>query len=217
MIADLHTGSAHVPLSKVARVVERVNQERPDLVALVGDYADARAEVDPLELGAALGRLEAPLGVVAVLGNHDWVVGGRAMAEALRRTGIVVLENDALELGRGLWVGGVADASRREPDLPATFVGVPDGAPVVLLSHDPDVFPHVPRRVSLTLSGHTHGAQVNIPVVREHAIPSRFGARYAGGVFEEDGRILFVSRGVGTGRLPVRFLAPPEVALLELR
>ena len=87
---------------------------------------------------------------------------------------------------------------------------------MLLLSHNPDLFPDVPERVALTLSGHTHGAQVDLPVVRDRMTPSRFGARYAGGIFEEGGRVLFVSRGVGTSSLPVRFLAPPEVAMLEL-
>jgi uncharacterized protein len=221
VISDLHTGAPHVPLDKVHRVVERVSREGPDVVALLGDYADPRVlgatRVSPEELAGALGELSAPLGVVAVLGNHDWVEGGPAMAAALRNAGIVVLENNAVEVGRGLWVAGVADASERTPSVSESLAPVPDDAPVILLSHDPDVFPRVPARVALTLSGHTHGAQVDLPLVREKATPSRFGARYAGGLFDEDGRLLFVSRGVGTSWLPVRFLAPPEVALLELR
>ena len=220
VIADLHTGAPHVSLSKVRRVVTRVNRERPDLVALLGDYVDFRvagATRIPMEaVASALGRLSAPLGVVAVLGNHDWTEGGREMASALRGAGVTVLENDAISVERGLWVAGVADAGSRQPDLPAALAAPPADAPVVLLSHNPDVFRYVTERVSLTLSGHTHGAQVDLPFVRDRMTPSRFGAHYAGGVFEERGRLLFVSRGVGTSRLPVRFRAPPEVALLEL-
>jgi uncharacterized protein len=119
-------------------------------------------------------------------------------------------------VGRGLRVAGVADAGKRQPDLEAALAAVPQDAPVLLLSHNPDVFPEVPERVSLTLSGHTHGAQVDVPLVRDRVTPSRYGAHYAGGVFAEGGRVLFVSRGVGTSGLPVRFRAPPEVALLEL-
>jgi uncharacterized protein len=221
VISDLHTGAPHVPVEKVERVVARVGEEAPDLIALLGDYADPRvmgaSPVRPEDVAGALGRLEAPLGVLAVLGNHDWAEGGREMAAALRTAGVVVLENDATEAGRGLWVAGVADARTRRVDLAVALSGVPSDAPLLLLSHDPDVFPRVPARVALTLSGHTHGAQVDLPLVRERVTPSRFGARYAGGVFEEDGRLLFVSRGVGTSGLPVRFLAPPEVALLTLR
>jgi predicted MPP superfamily phosphohydrolase len=220
VIADLHTGAPHVSLSKASRVVTRVNSERPDLVALLGDYVDPRVTgATPVPIAAiasALGRLEAPLGVVAVLGNHDWVEGGREMAAALREAAVTVLDNEAVPVGRGLWVAGVADAGVRQPDLGAALAAPPAHAPVLLLSHNPDVFPEVPERVSLTLSGHTHGAQVDLPLVRDRVTPSRFGAHYAGGVFEERDRLLFVSRGVGTSRLPVRFLAPPEVALLEL-
>jgi predicted MPP superfamily phosphohydrolase len=221
VISDLHTGAPHVPLDKVALVVDRVNRERPDLVALLGDYADPRVvgadPVSPREVAAALGRLSAPLGLVAVLGNHDWAEGGREMTVALRDAGVTVLENEAVEVSRGLWVAGVADAMERRPDLAAALSAVPEDAPVILLSHDPDVFPRVPARAALTLSGHTHGAQVDLPILRHRWTPSRFGAHYAGGVFQEDGRVLFVSRGVGTSRLPVRFRAPPEVAMLELR
>jgi uncharacterized protein len=220
VIADLHTGAPHVSLSKLNGVVARVNAESPDLIALLGDYVDPRvAGATPVPIPAvasALGGLEAPLGVVAVLGNHDWAEGGREMAAALRGAGVTVLENDATAVGRGLWVAGVADAGLRQPNPAAALDAVPDEAPVLLLSHNPDVFPEVPERVSLTLSGHTHGAQVDLPLVRDRVTPSRFGAHYAGGVFEESRRLLFASRGIGTSRLPVRFMAPPEVALLSL-
>jgi uncharacterized protein len=219
-IADLHTGAGHVSLGKTRRVVARVNRERPDLIALLGDYVDPRGpgatEVPKAAVASELGRLRAPLGVVAVLGNHDWAEGGREMASALRQAGVRMLENEAVDVGRGLWVAGVADAGTRQPDVAAALSAAPADAPVLLLSHNPDVFPEVPGRVSLTLSGHTHGAQVDLPLVRDRVTPSRFGAHYAGGVFEERDRLLFVSRGVGTSGLPVRFMAPPEVAVLEL-
>jgi len=221
VIADLHTGAPHVSLSKVERVVARVNRERPDLIALLGDYVDRRVTgattVPVASVASALGRLEAPLGAVAVLGNHDWTEGGREIAAALREVGVPVLENDAVAVGRGLWVAGVADAGVRRPDLEAALAPPPPSSPVLLLSHNPDLFPEVPEHVALTLSGHTHGAQVDLPVVRDRVTPSRYGAHYAGGIFREGGRLLFVSRGVGTSGIPARFLAPPEVAMLELR
>ena len=105
------------------------------------------------EVASALGPLEAPLGVVAVLGNHDWLEGGRELVSALAEAGATVLENEAVSVGRGLWVAGVADAGRRRPDLTAALAAPPADAPVLLLSHNPDVFPRVPERVALTLSG----------------------------------------------------------------
>jgi uncharacterized protein len=221
VIADLHVGAPHVTLDKVARVVARVNRERPDLVALLGDYRDSNVAggtaVDAGAVARELGRLTAELGVVAVLGNRDWAEGGRATATALRSAGITVLENRAEAVSPEVWVAGVADAAAREARVGEALSAVPEDAGVLLLSHNPDVFPRVPARVALTLAGHTHGAQVDLPLVRERMTPSRYGARYAGGLFREGGRLMFVSRGIGTSTLPVRFLAPPEVALLELR
>jgi uncharacterized protein len=222
-ISDLHTGAPHVDVAKVDRLVERMNRARPDLVALLGDYADPEValghRVEPADVAAALAKLEAPLGRYAVLGNHDWHEHGATMPRALRDHGVTVLENDALEIGGApspLWVAGVADAMTRTPSLDQALAVVPADHPVLLLSHDPDVFPHVPTRVALTLSGHTHGAQVDLPVVRDRVTPSEHGAHYTKGHQIEGGRHLFVSAGVGTSRLPVRFRARPEIALLEL-
>jgi predicted MPP superfamily phosphohydrolase len=85
-----------------------------------------------------------------------------------------------------------------------------------VLTHNPDVFPEIPDRISLTLAGHTHGGQVNLPIIGRLVVPSQFGQRYAYGLVEENGRKLFVTSGIGTSILPVRFRVPPEVALLTL-
>ena len=84
------------------------------------------------------------------------------------------------------------------------------------MAHEPDLFPSIPERVSLTLSGHTHGGQVKIPFDGRPIVPSRYGDRYAYGLIVENGRRLFVSSGIGTSILPVRFLVPPEISILEL-
>jgi uncharacterized protein len=131
---------------------------------------------------------------------------------------ITVLEDEAVAFAapREVWVAGVADPRERDPDLEAVLAPVPEGAPTLLLTHDPDVFPQVPRGVALTLAGHTHGGQVDLPLMRRWAIPSRFGDRYSGGHVEEGGRHLYVSRGVGTAGLPLRFRSPPEISVLTL-
>ena len=94
---------------------------------------------------------------------------------------------------------------------------MPEHAAVLMFSHQPDLFPRVPERVALTLSGHTHGGQVAVPQARARWTPSRFGERYTGGHVVEGGRHLYISKGIGTSRLPIRLGAPPEVVLLELR
>ena len=218
VVADLHAGAPQIDEERIERIVARVNRERVDLVALLGDYVDhevALAEkIDPAVIAGLLSDLDAP--AVAVLGNHDWAHTGPRMGQALRDAGITLLENQAIEHG-GFWIAGLGDLIKREADLEGTLAQVPDGAPVLLFSHNPDVFPRVPASVALTLSGHTHGAQVDIPVLRDKFTPSRFGARYTGGHIEEDGRHLFVSDGIGTSRLPVRFRAKPKLPVLELR
>jgi hypothetical protein len=223
VVSDLHTGAPHVDARRVERMVARLNREAPDLVALLGDYADPAVtgghRVEPEEIARVLAGLRAPLGRFAVLGNHDWHEHGGAMPRALRGEGITVLENDATRAegaAAPLWVAGVADATTRTPRLDETLAVVPGDQPVLLLSHNPDVFPHVPARVALTLAGHTHGAQVDLPLVRDKVTPSAHGARYTNGHQVEGGRHLFVSPGVGTSRFPIRFRARPEIQLLRL-
>jgi uncharacterized protein len=217
--SDFHAGAPHAGEKKLAQVVERLNEEAPDAILLLGDFIDAHplwgGRVTPEEIAHELALLRAPLGVFAVLGNHDWKQAGHDMWRALEDAGIEVLENRAVKAG-DFHVAGLADLRCRRPDLPATLATVGPREPVVLLAHDPDVFPYVPDRVALTLSGHLHGGQVAIPVIRRPAIPSRYGERYARGHVVEDDRHLFVSSGVGTSGLPLRLLAPPEVVVLEL-
>ena len=225
VLSDLHAGVPHAGLPVVERAVAALNEHAPDVHLLLGDFLDSsqilRREVAPDRVAAALAGLAAPLGSFAVLGNHDWRNSGAAMWRALARAGIGVLEERAVELvapGRGpFWLAGLGDLRHRRPDVLRTLAAVPPGAPVLLLSHDPDVFPQVPERVSLTLSGHTHGGQVAIPLLRRPLLPSRFGERYARGLIEEEGRLLLVTSGIGTSGLPVRLLAPPEVLVLTLR
>lgn len=218
--SDFHAGAPDVGVDRLGEIVDVIHAQSPDLILLPGDFIDQDVELaEPVrheEIASALGRLGAPLGVFAVLGNHDWRHDGRRMARALSDNGIRVLENQAVPV-EDFWLAGLADEMARDVDLEGTLAQVPDGAPVLLLAHNPDVFPHVPERVALTVAGHTHGAQVDVPVLRDRMTPSKYGARYAGGHVEEGGRHLYASTGIGTSRLPIRFRAKPEVALLELR
>ncbi|MDN3563813.1 metallophosphoesterase [Paeniroseomonas aquatica] len=239
IIADPHAGGPHTGLRRLARAVAMANAARPDLAVLLGDYlADHRfvtSRPSFQEVAGVLAGLRAPLGVHAVLGNHDWwedraaQAGERALpeaAEAFAAAGLPILHNAARPLlhhGHPVWLAGLGSqwAYRRgrqlrgADDLPGTLAAVPAGAPVLLLAHEPDIFPAVPERVAVTLSGHTHGGQVRL-FGYSPLVPSRFGNRYAYGAVEEGGRHLVVSGGIGNSMLPVRLGMPPEVTLLEL-
>jgi|RhiMethySRZTD1v2_1073278.scaffolds.fasta_scaffold13591_4 uncharacterized protein len=246
VIADVHAGGPAMPIGRIESVVEQTNALKPDIVVLLGDFAASHKfkmrSVAPEEWSGALGQLKAPLGVHAILGNHDWwddlsaqrarkgPVLGRRMLE---RCGIPVYENDATRLvkdGQRFWLAGLGDqlafiTGRRKKawrtfegvdDLDGTLAKVTDDtAPVILLAHEPDIFPSVPSRVSLTLSGHTHGGQVRL-LGYSPLVPSRYGNRYAYGHCIEDGRHLVVSGGLGCSILPVRFGVPPEIVMVDV-
>lgn len=239
IIADPHTGGPQTPPEQLARAVGMANALRPDLVVLLGDYlADGRFIADRptmRQVAEILAGLQAPLGVHAVLGNHDWwecpaaQSGARILpeaAEAFAAAGLPIMHNELRRLehrGRDVWLAGLGSqwAYRRggviqgAHDLDGTLAGIPEGAPSILLAHEPDIFPLVPEHVGVTLSGHTHGGQVR---VRGYSplVPSRYGNRYAYGAVVEEGRHLIVSGGIGNSALPIRFGMPPEVTLVEL-
>lgn len=223
VMGDLQPAPPIESLGRVAAIVERMNAEEGDLVLLLGDYVSERrlstGFIDPRDTAPILGRLEAPLGVYAVLGNHDWWWDGPAMRRLLTDQGITVLEDAAERVEAGaqtLWVAGLSDPVTQAYDLKATLEQVDESGPVLLLTHTPDVFPDVPTDVGLTLAGHTHGGQVNLPFIGRPIVPSRFGERFAYGLIEEAGRRLYVTSGIGTAIIPVRFRVPPEIAVITL-
>lgn len=196
--------------------------------------------VAPKDWAGALAGLKAPLGAHAVLGNHDWWANRAAQRRrcgptsaglALQNAGITLHENTCLRVakdGGGVWLAGLGDQWAFPParptgsgsytgvdDLAGTLAQVSDDAPIVLMAHEPDVFPSVPERVALTVCGHTHGGQVRFFGYAPY-VPSKFGNRYVYGHIVEGGRNLIVSGGLGCSGLPVRFGAPPEIVIVEM-
>jgi hypothetical protein len=224
ILTDLHVGSPFNGLARLHEVVERTNAAGPDLICILGDLVIQGVIgghfVAPEAIATELSRLRAPAGVVAVLGNHDGWFDHDRVRNALVRNGIRVLEDTAARLDTSagpLWIAGISDLWTGRHDIAAALAAVEDDdVPIVLLTHNPDVFPQVPGRVALTLAGHTHGGQVRLPLVGRPIVPSRFGQRFAAGHVAEDGRQLFVATGVGTSILPVRFRVPPAVTILTL-
>lgn len=232
VIADLHAAGPNMGLRRVEEVVEVTNALDADLVVLLGDYFATHPfvteVVPPAAWAGALSALKAPLGVWAILGNHDWwhdIVGTRRGLHDVR---IPVMENDTVLLGEAphrFWLAGLGDqlayplgrgGFRGADDLPGTLARITTDDPVILLVHEPDIFTRVPDRVALTLAGHTHGGQIRIPLIWPHFVPSRYGARFAYGHIVEQGRHLLVSGGLGCTKIPVRLGVPPEVVHVTL-
>ena len=235
-ISDLHVGEPYVGVRRIGQVVRRANALGADLIVLLGDYAASHPfitrAVKIADVAPVLADLKAPHGVFAILGNHDWWDdldaqrrggGPNLYAQALEAQGIPVLSNSAIKLD-GYWLAGLEDqlAVRSQrgswtglDDLPGTLSQLTDDDPAILLAHEPDIFPKVPDRIALTLSGHTHAGQVRLfgwsPIV-----PSRFGNRYAYGHVREGKKDLVVSGGIGCSIMPVRLGVVPEITLIEL-
>ena len=224
VLADLHVGSPFNGVDNLERIVAATQAAKPDLILLAGDYVIhgvlGGSYVPPETAAKRLDALAAPAGVFAVLGNHDWWLGAEEVASALEAVSIPVLEDQAREVVFGkcrFFVAGVGDYWEGAHDIRKSLESVPHDAATLLFTHNPDLFPHVPRRVALTIAGHTHGGQVYVPGLGRPVVPSEFGERFAIGRVVENGRHLFVSPGLGTSILPVRFLVPPEISVATLR
>jgi predicted MPP superfamily phosphohydrolase len=218
-LSDLHVGSLYMDRAKMRAVVELINAEQPDLVVFLGDYVTRGTPAvvaQWVDAATEFKRLRPRYGAYAVLGNHDWWHGTQEIRSALEQAGVRVLENEAVllpDLHVYLW--GLADLWERHVDYSGPLRSVPADAPVIALSHNPDVFPEIDARVVLTLAGHTHGGQVRLPWGRPQ-VPSKYGEKYAAGHVSENGRHLFVTTGLGTSVFPIRFGVPPEVAVLDI-
>jgi predicted MPP superfamily phosphohydrolase len=215
-VSDLHAGPFVSP-AVLRETFERLLALRPDVVLLGGDLTTTHAREFASHRGA-FATLKAPLGVYAVLGNHDHYSREPERLRALvEETGITVLHNRSVTLRRGgdsLDLAGVDDLRLGETDLGAALEGT--RSPVVLLSHNPDLFFEAMRNgVALMLSGHTHGGQIRIPGLRVIVWQSRY--RFDEGRFRSGDAELVISRGLGTVRVPWRTACSPEALLLRLR
>ena len=224
IIADLHAGAPFINTAKIEKIVNLTNKEKPDIIFLLGDYVAYRVIgarlLEPEITANMLKNLKAPYGIIAVLGNHDWRYNGKKVWKAFESAHIKVLENNAVKIkikNGYLWIGGLADLETRYPDIYTTMKDMNDSNPIIILSHHPDMFRFVPQKVSLTISGHTHCGQVFLPFLGRPVIPSNFGQLYAIGHIEENNRNLFVSCGIGTSDIPVRFRVKPEINILTIK
>jgi uncharacterized protein len=226
-LSDIHH-SIYTPLEDVGRVVYLANQLRPDVVVLTGDYVTLATDcIWPV--ARALGRLQARLGVFAVLGNHDFQVDADQMTRALQAHGVDVLRNSHRVLldgfdpqhacpgSRTLWIAGVDDLWWRADNLDAAIRSISPQDPKILLCHNPlGIHQAAAHGIDFVLSGHTHGGQVRLPVVRS-LYRSKLGERFVDGWNRLDDTQIYVNRGIGKVLLPFRVDCPPEIACFRLR
>lgn len=231
VISDTHVSSLHVDAARVRDVVARMNALKPDIVVLLGDYtgshepADQRPAEERAQIVAgieAFATLRAPLGVVGILGNHDWWYDGPDIERAMIDAKIVVLANNAVRIDRSNGAFNIAgleslSSKRALPSSVRAMRNAPSDEPVILLMHEPDAFADAPATVALSLAGHTHCGQVRLPFVGAVVLPSAGSRRWPCGLYDQGGRKLYVTGGVGTSILPVRLSAGPEIALVTLR
>lgn len=237
-ISDIHGGSRGVTEEKIRQVTEAANAQNPDVVVLLGDFVseygrDRRSLRMPLEtIVGNLAGLKAKYGVYAVLGNHDGWYGDKEIAEALRKAGLRVLENEIAVIDRNgskIRLLGLKDHMKLTPnwqklsnELKELIAAGPQDGDIVVLEHSPDVIKmitgdlSISKDLKLILAGHTHGGQVWLPVIGTPIVPSSYGQKYSYGAIRENGVDMFVTTGVGTSILPIRFMMPPEIAVLDI-
>jgi uncharacterized protein len=220
-IGDLHLDHWARP-DRLKGTVALVNEQRPDLVTITGDFLSYSAgRPVPRRLVEALGGLRARDGVVAVLGNHDYKAGAALVRRCLRACGIVELANDVITLKRGdaaLHVAGVDDVMEGRSRLDLVLGKLPEGGAAVLLAHEPD-FADVSAatgRFDLQLSGHSHGGQVRLPLLTRLILPP-LSQRYTAGLYRVGDMAQYTNRGLGFVDARLRFLCRPEVTVLSLR
>ena len=222
-LSDFHAGSHTGDVARLAAIVSEAAAFKPDLVLHGGDFVNMQmfggGRLPPATIAVTLARLDAPLGRLAVLGNHDYAYGADEIDKALTSQGIAVLNDERHTLrheGHDIDVIGLPDARRLRPEGLALLAGLSADRPSIVLAHDPFWFAHVPAGPHLTLAGHTHGGQLRFPIVGALRNASHAPLRWSYGHVEEGGRHLYVSGGLGTSGIPLRIGMPPEYAIIDI-
>lgn len=243
MIGDIHGGSNNVTEEKLKEIVAKTNAEQPDMIVLLGDYvseeqfAGNSGSGRPLRMPMAtiadnLTGLKAKYGVYAVLGNHDGWYGDEKVAAELTRVGCRVLQNGVAVIekdGKRLKILGLIDHLKLSPRWTQTSADLKPIANrngegnLIVLQHSPDILPIITGDLSISddlrliLAAHTHGGQVWLPILGRPIVPSSYGQKYAHGHVVENNVDMYVTSGIGTSILPIRFMVPPEIVVLTVR
>lgn len=223
-ISDIHGGSNGVDETRLAELVEGANAQDPDLIVLLGDFVSqtGRRHPDlrmPIEtIAAKISGFRARYGVYAVIGNHDWYYDEQRVTDSLEKHGIKVLENAVDEIsvnGETVSLWGIEDNwKRRMVPTGETFNKIAVKQNIIALTHNPDSLLKTPVGISIMIAGHSHGGQVKFPIFG--AYPFVNDGRFMEGEAVVDGKHVFVTTGVGVSGPQVRFLVPPEIAVVKL-
>jgi uncharacterized protein len=238
-ISDVHGGANYIDEAKLRKIVELANAQNPDLIVLLGDYVSQKGGAThplrmPIEtIAENLKGLKAKFGVYAVLGNHDGWYSDAFVGSALRNASYKVLENEAISIeknGQKIRILGlkdhltVTDWETFRQDAKNSLAKIEDKGDIIVLEHSPDVFPEInndkfqlSKDFKVMIAGHTHGGQVWFPILGTPIVPSSYGQKYSYGEIIEHGVHLFVTTGIGTSISPIRFMVPPEIAVLTIR
>lgn len=215
---DFHVGPKD--MDRLDNIILEINRQKPDLIILGGDYTKGHEKHSsmPIEkIARKFSELEAPYGIYAVLGNHDNWYGKKEVMAALTKHHIQVLDNESREIhfqGQILTLVGVSDFLTDTVDFVKAFENVT--GEIILITHSPDVFPNSPQTL-LILAAHTHGGQINLPIIGAPVIPSKYGQHYGKGMIQEKQRKMIVTQGLGTSILPIRINCPPEIVSLTFQ
>ena len=213
-LSDLHRRSL-APDAAITSAVRIANSTRPDAAVLTGDFIHHNPD-DIVPCFEMLSELKSTLGSYAVFGNHDHWTDAPAVAAAMKRHGVTLLDNANVELEKGLYLVGIDDKWGGRPDVPTSFRQVNRNSSHVILSHTPLAVDLLKGRCGLLITGHTHGGQINIPFVPRSCLPGLRGWKYISGWYRVDQMLMYVNRGIGMVNPPIRFLCRPEVTLFIL-
>lgn len=218
LVGDLHVGTRNVPLKRVERIVNLVNKQNPDIILLLGDL-DSKAivysKIPCSEVSKQLANLHSNYGTYAIRGNHDYFPSG-IISPIYKNANIPLLENESAYFifnDKKVRVCGIEDIWH-ERVHPETVLGEVK-EPTIFLSHNPDIFPQVPSKVALTVSGHNHGGEIYFPLLGAPFVPSAYGQKYVKGYVVENDKHLFVTSGIAC-LSHFRLFNPPEIVVLKL-
>ena len=220
LVSDIHYNGGALENWRIGNIIKKVNQAKPDIIILLGDYVQAGSRVilNLDFLSGQLKQLSAPLGVYAILGNHDSFYAHNLVHDMLVKSNIVVLENSNAKVSTpkgDFYLSAIADMTAENYFYTLAFKGIPQDAPVIFLSHTPDGFKYSPDSAKITFSGHTHGGQIQLPHIGAIFVNLRFD-RIGEGKFQREGKTLYVTRGLGMSRVPIRFLCTPVITIATI-